>query len=149
MEQKQTYNKWFQFTVFLLSINPWKTLGSSGKFLSIKTCYLEFVCFFCIWSPRGALKQGGLPDWTCGSSVHSFPDWPRVEHYKHESVLNRTQMFYLVFFDTMLLSAHVERVGVSRMRDFFFDIRVLVFDIHLHLYSRGWKPPSPYKQSSD
>ena len=45
-------------------------------------------------------------------------DHPRVEPSKQGGVPNQTHIFFLVF-DTMLLSAHVERVSVSRTRDFF------------------------------
>ena len=53
-----------------------------------------------------------------GLSPRSDPDRPCIELTKRGGVLNRTQIFIL-FFDTMLLSAHVERVSASRVRDFF------------------------------
>ena len=43
-------------------------------------------------------------------------DRSRVEPQKRGGVPNRTQIFCLLFY-TMLLSAHVQRVSVSRMRD--------------------------------
>ena len=46
-------------------------------------------------------------------------DRPRIDPYKRGGVPNRTQIVCLVFFDTMVLSEHIERVSVSRMRDFY------------------------------
>ena len=63
------------------------------------------------------LKQGGDLDWTSGSSPRSVPDQPRIELKKRGGVPNWTQMCCL-FFDTMLLSAHVKRPSVFCIKEF-------------------------------
>ena len=46
-----------------------------------------------------------------------------------------TQMFFCLFLDTRLLPAHVERVGVSRMQDF-YHIGLVTF-AHFHREGKG------------
>ena len=56
-------------------------------------------------------------DWTRGLSPRSVPDRPPVEPLNGE-VFQIGPKCFLFVVDTMQLSAHVERVSVSRMRDF-------------------------------
>ena len=70
-------------------------------------------------------KQGVVPDWTRGPSPRiGFVDRPSwIGHawsIKNREVFQIGQIFFVYFFDTVLITAHVERVSVSRMREFLY-----------------------------
>ena len=70
-------------------------------------------------------KQGVVPDWTCGLSLRGALKTRRCSGLDswtiHAWSLKNGEVFRigLDFMVSVLLSASVERVGVSRMRDFF------------------------------